>query len=357
MDQFWRPILIDTAVFLASLSGILFIYFRMLDARQNAEGRQASQEKYKKRWEGLERRGWHAWFHGAIESILNANLGKLLINYRWLVALVSILLGVYIVANSWDDLFAMLPNIQEGITPKEALSDAMQFVNYYYTPFATLLALSAILGMSLLPRRIWDKFIKDDNIQTVNITVLSVALFFIPMILLVAGLGMFSYGDYLYYYMRLILVNLVFDVLTLIITWRFLKWLQKANNLFSSILLITLDLITAAMLAFGAIYLGLIGSSKSLTLLEVWNILFFKVRDGSSFGIDPYFWIMHTTFIPSLIHLAILFFALMARYLTLPFLKLFQDASVADKPHYATATTFAFIGSIFSAAAALLKWL
>lgn len=224
-------------------------------------------------------------------------------------------------------------------------------------PFGFDLGFIATTVLLLFSKKLLEVEIREKQVQAVNFSIIVSLLLGLPVILLVIVLGVFSYSNYLLYYVRLLLVNLIFDVITLVITWRFLNLLLKANTLLSSIILIVLDLITAAMLAFGALYFGLIGSSMSLTILEVWNILFFKLRDESSFGIDPYFWIMHTTFIPSLIHLAILFFALMARYLTLPFLKLFQDASVADKPHYATATTFAFIGSIFSATAALLKWL
>jgi len=160
----------------------------------------------------------------------------------------------------------------------------------------------------------------------------------------------FSYSSQLFY------TNVLFDAVTLIITFSLLQWSIKNNPALRIPVAIFLDVLIAAILACGSLYFGLLGTENQLILSEIFNILVGKSIDGSKIDLGPYFWAMHTTFIPTFLYLYFIFSGLVCKYLTLPTMKLLKGVSGAEKPHYALATTFAFFAAFFTAIAGVIQW-
>src|SRR3989442_14008466 len=79
-----------------------------------------------------------------------------------------------------------------------------------------------------------------------------------------------------------------------------------------------LDLVIAAILACGSIYFGLVSTNKALGLTQLLYILVAHSPDGSQVEFSPYFWVMHTTFIPTLLYLLFLLGCWIGKSLLLP---------------------------------------
>lgn len=155
---------------------------------------------------------------------------------------------------------------------------------------------------------------------------------------------------------QLLILNVLFDGFTLVATLSLLKWSIKEKPEIRIPIAIIGDVLIAALFACCSLYFGLLKSEFSLTFMETVNILIARSPAGNTWDLGPYFWAMHTTFIPTLLYLFFILLTLIGKYFTLPFMKLIKGASGAEKPHYATATTFGFIGAVFAASAKFLEW-
>jgi hypothetical protein len=179
--------------------------------------------------------------------------------------------------------------------------------------------------------------------------------FFITMLALYIGLIVSPYSVFPNS-PQLLLFNVLFDGLTLLFTMALLKWSIKEKPGIRIPIAIIGDILIAALFACCSLYFGLLKSEFSLTFMETVNILIARSPAGNTWDLGPYFWAMHTTFIPTLLYLFFILLTLIGKYFTLPFMKLIKGASGAEKPHYATATTFGFIGAVFAAAAKFMEW-
>ena len=329
-------ILINTLFFLAAFCGIFFGYFRMLDARSNSNKREASKKQYAAWWAWLQEKGWHALFHTFLAKTVAINFLPSSKGYGK-VSVKTILVAV--------SAIVLIPALYG---PRD--------INRY-TLLASLVFLVVVLIIAirgLLVRR--GKGRRAEQSTPAEKTEYVLAIVLSSSLILSSISLMLGHGNMLLRpNLQLLIANLICDFATIGATYLILKRIQ-ATKLLGTISLISLDLMVAAILAFLSLYLGVLSTENQLASQEVLNILFFQLRDGSAYGIDPYFWIMHTTFIPTLLYLAVIFFLLIARHLTIPFMKLLKDASAADKPHYATATTFGFIGALCSGVAAFLTY-
>ena len=156
---------------------------------------------------------------------------------------------------------------------------------------------------------------------------------------------------------QILLFNFLFDALTLLITFSLLKWAIKKKTFLRIPLIIIIDIAIAALLACLSLYFGLLETEQQLTFQQTIFILFARNPENTAYELGAYFWAMHTTFLPTLIYLSIIAFALIGKYFTLPFMKLFKGASGAEKPHYAIGTTFTFIGACCVALAQFITWM
>lgn len=108
--------------------------------------------------------------------------------------------------------------------------------------------------------------------------------------------------------LQMLISNVMFDGLTMAVTFAILSWAVSKKGLWRLPIAILLDIIVAAAFAGGSLYFGLIFTDKALTIQDVLFILIARSTDNSHFEFAPYFWIMHTTFIPTVLYLSLILF-------------------------------------------------
>lgn len=147
---------------------------------------------------------------------------------------------------------------------------------------------------------------------------------------------------------RLLSINFIFDLLTVYTTAKLLYWLLVRYSLKRTLLVIVLDLSLSALYGSLSLYLIFINTSSRLNLFEICNILIGKSLDGSIYIFGSYFWLMHTTFIPTAIIISLLAIAYIAHYLHIPFEKLSYKIGAINKPLYFISTLLLTTGVICS---------
>jgi len=146
---------------------------------------------------------------------------------------------------------------------------------------------------------------------------------------------------------RMILSNFLFDFFTIYTTIYFLRWAIQKKSIYRIPIAIVIDIILSALFAFFALYYGLIYSDKSLSIIEILNILIAKSPDGNTFQYGPYFWVMHTTFIPTAIYLLLIIFTWFVKITLIPTVWFFGELENKN-PLYIFMVIFVLISSIFN---------
>ena len=112
---------------------------------------------------------------------------------------------------------------------------------------------------------------------------------------------------------QMLAANVVLDGVTLLITFWILGWAIKNKTLWRIPIAIFLDGVVAAILACASLYLGLLLSENHLSVGQVFGVLIGKSPFQSGYEFGPYFWAMHTTFIPTIIYLSIILVSWLAK--------------------------------------------
>lgn len=118
-------------------------------------------------------------------------------------------------------------------------------------------------------------------------------------------------ADHIPQSIQMLLLNVLCDVWTLLFT--FLMLTKVARGEIPLLLAIAFDLAVSAFLACGSLWLSLAGTDNALTPGQTLRILVFLDHDGPGVNLGPYFWVMHTTFLPTFAFMMILLSALMAK--------------------------------------------
>lgn len=135
--------------------------------------------------------------------------------------------------------------------------------------------------------------------------------------------------------LQLVFFNGVFDGLTLMVTIWILRRATQirgsirsvTTNLVLSVrvvLAILIDLALAAILAVLSLYFGLLASDLQINFGEAFNILVGLSPDGTQVQFGPYFWVMHTAFIPTAAYLIALVILMLMKMIAFIFLRLLQ---------------------------------
>ncbi len=172
------------------------------------------------------------------------------------------------------------------------------------------------------------------------------ASFSITLFALLAG-HIASPAAYLPQTFQILMVNVICDGITMLVTFLLLQWAIKRNSLRRIPIAIALDLLIAGVLACASLYLALIGTDHALSPREVFNVLIIKSPDGATWEIGPYFWVMHTTFIPTILYLALILIAWIGKALLVPTDFIFRRFSEEKKPLIYAATLCTVIAAIF----------
>lgn len=107
----------------------------------------------------------------------------------------------------------------------------------------------------------------------------------------------------------LILSNFVFDYFTLIFSFWIIKKALQSKSALAIPVAIVLDLLLAFLFALGSLYFGLLPTAQSLTISEVFLVFFGGgTLDCPTCSRDAYFFLMHTTFVPTLVYMSFIVF-------------------------------------------------
>tara|TARA_R110000868_G_scaffold298100_1_gene558353 strand:- start:2009 stop:3436 length:1428 start_codon:yes stop_codon:yes gene_type:complete len=137
--------------------------------------------------------------------------------------------------------------------------------------------------------------------------------FLLSTILTVAGLSLGRHFDpesQLSLTPQILMVNTIFDALTIGVTLGLMQWVSYGSFAGSwsvrLVLAAPFDLVVAAVFSVLSLYLSLAGTDNAVGLSEAVDLLIPDVDGQNIFGLGPEFWIMHTTFIPTCIYLLVL---------------------------------------------------
>jgi hypothetical protein len=206
----------------------------------------------------------------------------------------------------------------------------------------------AILSLnSIVPYK--KKLVTDDDFSTLAV-VLSCAIpvsFSITMIALLIGHEV-NPSAWVPQTLQMLISNVIFDSLTIITTFTILSWAISSSGFLRIPLAIMLDLLAAAILACASLYFGLLFTDKVLSLREVFSVLIAKSTDETRLEFGPYFWVMHTTFIPTLIYLFMIMLAWVGKTMLTPVRWFFGKGQEHKNPLTLTAALCGIFIAIFS---------
>ncbi|MEM6823182.1 MAG: hypothetical protein AAF558_14720 [Verrucomicrobiota bacterium] len=149
---------------------------------------------------------------------------------------------------------------------------------------------------------------------------------------------------------QVLVLNLICDGLTILATVRILKAALRSSRVFAIPFAVLLDLFISAVLASVSLWAGTLGTDYALELVDVIKILFGRDLVSTNWNLGPYFWIMHTTFIPTLVYLSLILLAWLGKLGISVIRLVFGRASHPEiNPFSFAAALVTFIGALLLA--------
>lgn len=145
---------------------------------------------------------------------------------------------------------------------------------------------------------------------------------------------------------QMLVSNVVFDGMTILITLALLQWALKMK-LFGIPIAIAADIIVAAILACASLYFGLFLTEHQLTVKQVLTVLIGMSPVKKSIELGPYFWAMHTAFIPTFVYLSFIFVAWLGKLILTPARWFFGKGQEHKNPLALTGALFALLATTF----------
>lgn len=145
---------------------------------------------------------------------------------------------------------------------------------------------------------------------------------------------------------QMIISNIIFDGLTMVVMYGLLVRAIAKEGLFRLPGAIFFAIIAAAILACGSLYFGLVFTAETLNISEMLHILVAKSPDGSRFELSPYFWVMHTTFLPTLLYLLFILLCWIAKAFLIPLRWFLGKGKELNNPLNLTAAFCTFIAAV-----------
>jgi len=148
---------------------------------------------------------------------------------------------------------------------------------------------------------------------------------------------------------QMLISNVVCDGFTLVATFWILGWAVSKRGLLRIPKAILLDILVAGLLACCSLYFGLVFTKHGLSVWEVLRVLIGKSPERSGLEFGPYFWAMHTTFIPTVLYLLLIGACWMAKVILTVAAKFTKKALQHEKPCELTAALFGILFALFTA--------
>jgi hypothetical protein len=141
--------------------------------------------------------------------------------------------------------------------------------------------------------------------------------------------------------------NLICDMLTVISTFFLLRWATKRSPFIRIPIAVLIDLLFAAILACASLYFALVGTHYSLDPVETLNVLIARSPNSQSIALGSYFWVMHTSFLPTAGFLFLIVFAWTGKFFMTVLRSYFGVSKIHPHPYRLAGTLFAVFTAIF----------
>ena len=212
-----------------------------------------------------------------------------------------------------------------------------------------------ILIPLVIPSLIWDKDMSESTTNDLLLLSMAVTASF-TITFLALLVGHLAVPDlWVPQTFQMLASNVVFDGVTMVATFSILSRAVACPGMFRILAAVWLDFVVAALLACCSLYFALVFTERALSVGEILNILIFRSPDGAGFELGPYFWVMHTTFLPTLSYLALILLAWTGKALLIPVSRFFETGSRNPNPLHLTSMLFGIFLAIFTALAMVLQ--
>lgn len=152
-------------------------------------------------------------------------------------------------------------------------------------------------------------------------------------------------------------VNCTLDIVTVFFTFCIFKMmLRRGESLFYYVLAVLIDLVVAGTLAFLSLYLVSQLTDISISSKEIMYTLVGLDSESRVWQINEWFWLVHSTFIPTLVFLFSVLFAVFCKLIVIPVSKLFGKAGVLERPDFMFAALFGVLATMFGVLVLLIEF-
>jgi hypothetical protein len=148
--------------------------------------------------------------------------------------------------------------------------------------------------------------------------------------------------------MRLLLCNTICDAVTVVVSLQILEAAISHQGRLRLVRAVSLCIVLGALLAGASVWIGV----GSLSILETARIFIARSMDGTHWELGPYFWVMHSTFLPLLFFIALLLLGWSGKLMITGLEKFFGRAQHEDVNGLNMTSRYFGVVSIFSGLAA-----
>jgi len=147
--------------------------------------------------------------------------------------------------------------------------------------------------------------------------------------------------------LQMLVSNVIFDGITMVVTLGLLSWAVAKRTMLRIPCAIVFDVIIAGLLACCSLYFGLVFTDRALSVGGVVNVLIGRSAGGEGLNLGPYFWTMHTTFLPTILYLSLILAAWMGKVVLVPVGWFFGIGHEHKSPLKLTATLLTLLSVMF----------
>lgn len=146
---------------------------------------------------------------------------------------------------------------------------------------------------------------------------------------------------------QMLVSNVIFDGATVLLTFAVLGWSLKEKSWLRVPAAIIIDVAIAVVLAYASLYIGLFMSDNHLSLKQVTLVLVGISPSGKNIELGPYFWAMHTSFIPTCIYLTLILIGWFGKSILIPVEWFLGKGQSHKNPMALTAALFTLLATTF----------
>ena len=156
---------------------------------------------------------------------------------------------------------------------------------------------------------------------------------------------------------QMLIVNAFCDSVTITATIVIFELAIKAKQWWAIPLSIIMDILAASILAYMSVFLGLIFTDRQLSIVEVGRVFIGLCPHAAYWEFGPYFWAMHTTFIPTIFYLSVIVLCWIGKWPVLWGTAVLRRAGIDERPHELMSEVFAVITAFLLLLIGCMKYL